>query len=87
MEAIVRAVDVGYKNTKVTVSVADEIQCKVFPSVAPMAADCELSAAFGRKRNTVIVEVDDLAYEVGPDTRLAEKVMPAHHREGAIEII
>jgi len=79
VEAIVRAVDVGYKNTKVTVSVADEIQCKVFPSVAPMAADCELSAAFGRKRNTVIVEVDDLAYEVGPDARLAEKVMPAHH--------
>lgn len=79
MEPIVRAVDVGYKNTKVAVSVAEGIQCKVFPSVAPVAADCELSAAFGRKRNTAIVEADGIAYEVGPDARLAEKVMPAHN--------
>jgi plasmid segregation protein ParM len=79
VKAIVRAVDVGYKNTKLAVSVAEEIQCKVFPSVAPLATDCELSAAFGRKRNTVIVEADGVAYEVGPDARLAEKAMPAHH--------
>jgi Actin like proteins N terminal domain len=72
--AIVRAIDVGYRNTKYVCSVVDGgIQCRVFPSVAPTATCRDLSEALGRKRHTVIVEADGLRYEVGPDALLAEK--------------
>jgi plasmid segregation protein ParM len=66
--AIVRSVDVGYRYTKFVVGVeGTQIQCRSFPSVAPVAAARELSEALGRKRQTVVVEVDGLRYEVGPD--------------------
>jgi plasmid segregation protein ParM len=72
--AIVRAIDVGYRNTKYVCSVVHGgIQCRVFPSVAPTATCRDLSEALGRKRHTVIVEADGLRYEVGPDALLAEK--------------
>jgi plasmid segregation protein ParM len=81
--AIVRAIDVGYKNTKWVLSAADpRIECRVFPSVAPTATGRDLSEALGRRRNTVIVEADGLKYEVGPDAPLAEKAAPAQSMDG-----
>ncbi|RJG00597.1 PRTRC system protein D [Noviherbaspirillum sedimenti] len=61
MESIVRAVDVGFGNTKyVTGATGADIRCSVFPSVAyPSARD--LSA----------VPIDGLFYEVGPEVNLA----------------
>ena len=74
VEAIVRSIDVGYRNTKYVFSAAEDgFECRVFPSVAPTATGRDLSEALGRKRNTVIVEADGLKYEVGPDAALAEK--------------
>ena len=72
METIVRAVDVGFGNTKyVTGYSADGIRCASFPSVAyPSARDLS-SAPTTERRKTVAVPIDGLFYEVGPDVNLA----------------
>jgi plasmid segregation protein ParM len=77
MDCIVRSIDVGFRNTKVVVA-ADKhgIECQVFPSVAPTAKERDLSEAVGRNRNTVILTVEGIDYEVGPDALLAEKPTP-----------
>jgi plasmid segregation protein ParM len=77
VDAIVRSIDVGFRNTKFIVA-ADErrIECAVFPSVAPTANGRNLSEAMGRKRDTVTVTVEGIDYEVGPDALLAEKPIP-----------
>jgi len=77
VDSIVRSIDVGFRNTKLVVA-ADErrIECRIFPSAAPTAPRRDLSEALGRKRNTVIVTVEGIDYEVGPDALLAEKPTP-----------
>ena len=72
METIVRAVDVGFGNTKyVTGCDADGIRCAFFPSVAyPSARDLS-SVSVTERRKTVAVPVDGLFYEVGPEVNLA----------------
>lgn len=71
---IVRAVDVGYGNTKFTSLVTSgDIQCGIFPSLAPQASGGpDLAAGLMQRRNTVVVEVDGVKYEVGKDARLAQ---------------
>jgi plasmid segregation protein ParM len=72
METIVRAVDVGFGNTKyVTTSTGNDIRCAYFPSVAyPSARDLSAVPA-AERRKTVAVPIDGLFYEVGPEVNLA----------------
>jgi plasmid segregation protein ParM len=72
MEMIVRAVDVGFGNTKyVTGGAGDDIRCACFPSVAyPSARDLSTVPA-AERRKTVAVPIDGLFYEVGPEVSLA----------------
>lgn len=74
MSPVVRAIDVGYGNTKYTSLVTNaDIQCGVFPSLAPQASTGhDLAAGLMQRRNTVVVEVDGVKYEVGKDARLAQ---------------
>jgi len=72
METIVRAVDVGFGNTKyVTGCASNDIRCGYFPSVAyPSARDLSTVPA-AERRKTVAVPIDGLFYEVGPEVNLA----------------
>lgn len=72
MDFVVRAVDVGYGYVKY-VNLVDgrRIHCNSFPSLAPTASRRDLAEALGKRRNTVDIEVDGVAYEVGPDAALA----------------
>lgn len=74
---IVRAIDVGYGNTKYVESrhfdKNKEIGCGIFPSLAPKAVNStfSISEGFREKRDTSRVMVNGLEYEVGPDSALA----------------
>lgn len=72
MDMIVRAVDVGFGNTKYVMGRAgEEIRCACFPSVAyPSARDLSMVPA-AERRKTVAVPIDGLFYEVGPEVNLA----------------
>ena len=72
MEMIVRAVDVGFGNTKyVTGGVGNDIRCACFPSVAyPSARDLSTAPA-AERRKTVAVPIGGMFYEVGPEVSLA----------------
>ena len=74
MSQVARAIDVGYGNTKfVTLLQQESIQCGMFPSIAPQASTGpDLCGGLMQRRNTVIVEVDGVKYEVGKDARLAQ---------------
>lgn len=71
---VVRAIDVGYGNTKfVSLVTGAEIQCGVFPSLAPQASTGpDLAAGLMQRRNTIVVDVDGVKYEVGKDANLAQ---------------
>jgi plasmid segregation protein ParM len=72
MEPIVRAVDVGFGNTKyVKSSRAGKVECAHFPSIAYDGAHDRTGDALGGSRRTVCVPVGGLWYEVGPDVELA----------------
>ena len=70
---VVKAIDVGFGNTKYTTYVADgNIQCGVFPSIAPQSsAGVDLSSGLLQRRNTILVDVNGVRYEVGKDAHLA----------------
>lgn len=71
--AIVRAVDVGYGHVKfVAGRTEDTIRCEKFASLAPLASTKRLSST-ERPRNTVVVEVDGVHYEIGPDAPLLQR--------------
>ncbi|MDR2032800.1 MAG: hypothetical protein LBP86_11265 [Azoarcus sp.] len=72
MEYIVRAVDVGFGNTKyVSHLVGGEIRCANFPSLAyPSMREPSAQPGFER-RKTVSIPIDGLFYEVGPEVELA----------------
>lgn len=71
---VVRALDVGYGNTKFTMLVSGgEIQCDIFPSIAVTgSAGPDLSAGLMQRRNTILVDVNGVKYEVGKDAHLAQ---------------
>lgn len=74
-EAIVRAIDVGYGNTKFVQfhTPGGEIACSLFPSISPQASTgADLTGGVFQRRNTVIVEVNGVRYEVGRDAKLAQ---------------
>ncbi len=80
MAPIVRAVDVGYGNTKYVASCeGTEIRCAHFPSIAcPSARDLTTHPLAGRPK-TVAIPLDGLFYEVGPDVALAADTFRATH--------
>jgi plasmid segregation protein ParM len=75
MSKIVGAIDLGYRNLKfVERGDGYRFACRSFPSVAPIASNCDLSVDRKTKRDSVIVPVGKLRYEVGPDANLAQSV-------------
>jgi plasmid segregation protein ParM len=82
MEPIVRAIDVGYGNTKYVVSAErGQVKCAHFPSIAPVASGRDLAAALGRKRKTVEIPSGGLTYEIGPDAGLADDVFSTRNMD------
>lgn len=72
MVPIIRAIDVGFGNTKyVTASTPGKIECAHFPSITYFMYGDAGQDAMGTKRRTVAPFVDGLYYEVGPDVELA----------------
>jgi plasmid segregation protein ParM len=78
MSLVVRAIDVGFGNTKYVAGLAgDEIRCASFPSIAyPSARDYSVAPGAERRR-TVVVPIDGLFYEVGPEVNLAAETFRA----------
>jgi plasmid segregation protein ParM len=72
MNYVVRAVDVGFGNTKyISGVVGGDIRCASFPSIAyPSLREPSTHPGFER-RKTVAIPVNNLFYEVGPDVDLA----------------
>ncbi len=65
----VGAVDVGYGNVKyVTVSEGDSsFEHGHFPAIAPIAPSVDMSGGMLGKRNTKVIEIETVKYEVGVD--------------------
>lgn len=75
MNAVIRALDVGYGNVKHVQehsNLATVPVCSKFPSRAPVASESDLGAGMLSRRNTVNVEVHGVMYEVGHDVTLAQ---------------
>lgn len=76
-QPIVRAIDVGYGNTKFVAlrQGAGEVHCGIFPSIAPQASvSSDLGGDLFQRRNTANILVNGVRYEVGKDSRLAQDV-------------
>lgn len=73
MNSIVRSVDVGYGDVKFVVSsdIGQPLGCRSFPSLAAHPACHDLSGGVIADRDTVIVDVEGIPYEVGPQVELA----------------
>lgn len=72
MSLIVRAIDVGFGNTKyVKASAGGRVECAHFPSIAFDSISDAAGEPLGGRRNTVCVPVGDLWYEVSPEVSLA----------------
>jgi plasmid segregation protein ParM len=70
---VIRALDVGYGYTKYSKEVDGKIVYQSFPSIAPRASKMESSDfAMLNQRETSIVAVDGIEYEIGPDSHLLE---------------
>jgi plasmid segregation protein ParM len=79
MDAIVRAVDVGYGNTKyVTQAEGGSIRCAHFASAAPATAG-QPGAALGDKRRTLGIAIGDRTYEARTGR------WPVRQREGLLD--
>lgn len=72
MSLVVRAVDVGYRQTKFVTGMAGaSIRCASFPSVAYPSKRDQGKLATIERRQTISVPIGGLFYEVGPDVALA----------------
>ncbi len=79
MSPVIRAIDVGYSWTKYVVdgSHVEQIRCRAIPSVAPRASGRDLAVDALTTRQTVQVEIDGVAFEVGPEAPLVQEVVQA----------
>jgi len=69
---IVRAVDIGFGHVKWTDGRdGDKIRADSFPSQSPIAHEVDFRSEILQRRDTVIVPVNNLKYEVGRHVRLA----------------
>lgn len=81
MSTVVRAIDVGYGNTKyVTRSDGGGIHCAHFPSLAFHTPTEQVHNGLGGLRRTVAVPGGGGFYEVGPEVELAATWMKARRR-------
>lgn len=84
MTTVVRAIDLGFGNTKfITSSVDGKIECSHFPSLAVLAPGEKGVVDLVGKRKTVCVPVRGVWYEVGYDVEQAAsafKARPRHER-------
>lgn len=72
MDLIIRAVDVGFGNTKyVSGVVGGDIRCASFPSIAYPCMRDPSSQPGAERRKTVAIPINGLFYEVGPEVALA----------------
>ena len=74
---IVRALDVGYGNVKFVrghESIEQKVICDMFPSRAPSASERFIGEGSLKSRDTVIVNVNGVDYEVGHDVEHAQGV-------------
>lgn len=73
MNSIVRSIDVGYGSVKFVVSTAigQPLSYRSFPSLVAHPPCHDLSGGVIADRDTTIVEVEGIAYEVGPQVELA----------------
>jgi plasmid segregation protein ParM len=80
MSKVIRAIDVGFGNTKfVTASDGRRIECSHFPSVSYFGGVDKGNEGFGGKRKTVNVPVGEIFYTVGPDIELmADRFRPSN---------
>jgi plasmid segregation protein ParM len=84
MQQNIQAIDVGYRMTKYTERLDGETPiCRSFPSIAPLASDRDHSVGRGTKRNTVVVPVGKLKYEVGPDAFLVSSTFHVRNFDDA----
>lgn len=77
--SFIRAIDIGYGNTKFTID--DQRNCRVMPSLAPRADMHRARAELMRERRTSRVVVDGRSYEVGEDAGLFLSNVPVLHRD------
>lgn len=84
MPAVVRAIDVGYGNTKFVVGrTAGEIRCAMFPSVSSASLGNPCRNTLGERRRTIVVPVNGMYHEVGPDALAArDHFRPTHMHDG-----
>jgi len=80
MDMVVRAVDVGFGNTKFITGVAGgEIRCGCIPSLAYPSTRDPATLPTAERRKTLAIPIDGLFYEVGPDVALATDNLRATH--------
>lgn len=66
---VVRAIDLGWGYTKLSrKGSTGEIEYMAFPSLAPRASQLDMSSSFLGQRDTHVVTVDGVEYEVGVDS-------------------
>lgn len=81
MGFIVRAIDVGYGQTKLTTTSSRAgYGCQSFPSIAVLNASDGSRFASTFERNTFFIPINELFYEVGPEIRLAADTYRATQR-------
>lgn len=64
---IIRPLDIGYQITKMMRKVDNKWELFSMPSIAPIYSGIDMSGGFLEKRDTEIVDVEGIQYEVGPD--------------------
>lgn len=84
MGTVVRAIDVGFGNTKyVTASQGGKVDCGHFTSMSYFGAAENNNDGIGGRRRTVSVPIGELFYVVGPDVELAaDRFRPMHQHDG-----
>ena len=86
MESIVRAVDVGFGNTKFVTGIGggkgSDIRCASFPSRAYPSTRDPSKALGSEGRKTFAIPIGGLFYEVGPDVMLAADAFRATQIHG-----
>jgi plasmid segregation protein ParM len=89
MPTVVRAIDVGYGNTKFVVGRGgDEIRCAMFPSVSTASMTNPGKNTLGERRRTIVVPVNGMFHEVGPDALAArDHFRPTYMHDGYIDTL
>jgi plasmid segregation protein ParM len=82
MEDVVRSIDLGYGFTKYVREVrAGQPEFASFPSMAPLAHDGDLGEALGLRRDTAVIDIDRVRYEVGPDVGFIQRAFTVRNMD------